>query len=324
MNKIKSNITNTNNIGNIDKIKTNKTKQLNLDELDLDINNYSLDDLFRLFNIEGELNELELKNAKKTTLLTHPDKSGLDSKYFLFYSSVYKKLYGIYEFQNKSTKNKSNLNYNVEDEHGKILNKLFKSNEILKKPEEFNKWFNENFEKYNMNDDSKTEGYGEWLKTDEGVINVSNVSQTNMNEEFEKQKKIIQSLSIYNGTTDNCSSSFGCSILNKTEHYSSGLFINTGIGYTDIKQAYTETLIPVTDEDYNNMQKFKNVQEYNMYRDNQNITPLDEKTALKQLSLEQQNMEQDSAMLAYKLANELEKNKVKHNKFWASLNQITI
>ena len=43
----------------------------------------------------------KLKNAKQIVLKIHPDKSQLEPKYFIFFSGAYKRLYSIYEFQNK-------------------------------------------------------------------------------------------------------------------------------------------------------------------------------------------------------------------------------
>ena len=71
-------------------------------ELDLDISNYELKDIYNLFNIKNNsLTTEAMKDAKHIVLKMHPDKSKLDSKYFLFFSAAYKKLYSIYEFQNK-------------------------------------------------------------------------------------------------------------------------------------------------------------------------------------------------------------------------------
>ena len=53
--------------------------------MDLDINNYNLDDLLKLFKISAHFGESDLKKAKQIVLKTHPDKSGLPSEYFLFY-----------------------------------------------------------------------------------------------------------------------------------------------------------------------------------------------------------------------------------------------
>ena len=73
-----------------------------MEDLDLNIDNYSLKDIFQLFQMDPILDEDALKIAKKIVLKTHPDKSGLDSKYFIFFSKAYKKLFGLYQFQNKS------------------------------------------------------------------------------------------------------------------------------------------------------------------------------------------------------------------------------
>jgi len=58
-----------------------------MESLDLDIARYSLDDLYTLFHIpiDQMLTEPILKQAKKMVLKTHPDKSRLDAKFFLFF-----------------------------------------------------------------------------------------------------------------------------------------------------------------------------------------------------------------------------------------------
>jgi len=52
---------------------------------DLDISHYNLDDILNLFHIPMNFDENNLKMAKSIVLKTHPDKSKLDPKYFLFY-----------------------------------------------------------------------------------------------------------------------------------------------------------------------------------------------------------------------------------------------
>ena len=50
----------------------------------LDIHMYSLQDLLNLFDLTYDIDIESLKRAKKKVLMTHPDKSGLDAKYFCF------------------------------------------------------------------------------------------------------------------------------------------------------------------------------------------------------------------------------------------------
>ena len=60
-----------------------------LNSLDLDLDHYSLEDIYHLFNIsENKLTEETLKGAKQIVLKMHPDKSQLDSKYSLFFKGI--------------------------------------------------------------------------------------------------------------------------------------------------------------------------------------------------------------------------------------------
>ena len=56
-------------------------------DIDLNIDNYDLNDVLKLFKMPYHFSEKELKQAKKIVLKTHPDKSGLDKEYFLFFKS---------------------------------------------------------------------------------------------------------------------------------------------------------------------------------------------------------------------------------------------
>jgi hypothetical protein len=287
-----------------------------LNSLDLDLDNYSLDDLYHLFNINGNiLNDETMKLAKQIVLKMHPDKSQLDSKYFLFFSKAYKRLYGIYEFQNKSTKKKMDNEDYFNESNKTILDNMFDKNKDFKDSKNFNSWFNEAFEKGRLENPTE-QGYGDWLKSDEGFISVNeNVTKGNMNDVFEQKKKQIQSLTLYTGVTDMVSSSFGGSLLDGGNDFSSD-------NYTDLKQAYTETLIPVTQEDYNKMQKFNNISEYKRHRDQVDTTPLTKEESERKLLQQQQEHDQHSAALAFKYAKESEKAKEKQNNFWSDLTQI--
>ena len=166
-----------------------------LNSLDLDLDHYSLEDLYHLFNINGGyLSEESLKLAKQIVLKMHPDKSQLDAKYFLFFSKAYKRLFSIYEFQNKSTKKQYKDEEFFDESNKNILNNMFEKNKEFKDPKNFNSWFNQVFEKHRLENPIE-HGYGDWLKSDEGFISVNeNVTKGNMNEVFEKKKKKIQAL----------------------------------------------------------------------------------------------------------------------------------
>ena len=51
----------------------------------LNIYMYSFEDILELFDLTYTITPEDLKRAKKTVLMIHPDKSKLSSDYFLFY-----------------------------------------------------------------------------------------------------------------------------------------------------------------------------------------------------------------------------------------------
>ena len=290
-------------------------------EIDLDINNYELNDIYNLFQIQNQsLTSDSMKQAKQIVLKMHPDKSKLHQKYFLFFSGAYKVLHKIYEFQNKSTNKKLDGTSYYKDEYNEILHDLFDKKKELKSPQNFNKWFNAEFEKRNKEDESS--GYGDWLKSDECIFQSSSVSPSMMHEEFEKQKKKIQSLTTYTGINDPFASTLGGSLLGKNDDFSSGLF-NDGLQYQDLRQAHLETVIPVTLDDYQNIPKFSSEQEYKAHRDRQDINPMTETEALRRLKINDKNKEEESSNLAFYYAKQNEQSQKQNKEFWSGLKHLT-
>ena len=280
--------------------------------IDLNVDNYSLNDLYNLFKIKSQtLTDDIMKDAKKIVLMTHPDKSKLEPKYYLFYSAAYRRLYSIYEFQNKSSRKNVMLEDHNPDENNRLLDSMFERNTKLKDTKNFNSWFNEQFDKRNLSKDS---GYGDWLKSDEGIYDVGQVSKADMAQEFEKQKKQIQTLTVYGGVNDMYASTFGGTLLGQQDNY-------TADGYTDLRQAYVESVIPVTQDDYNNRTKYRNIEDLKNSRTNDK--PLDKETAMKQLHDQQMKQENESVATAFYYAQQTEQALKNNKSFWAELKQLT-
>lgn len=284
-------------------------------ELDLNVDNYSLQDLFRLFNItDAQLSEDSMKQAKQIVLKMHPDKSRLESKYFLFFSAAYKQLYQVYEFQNTHSKKRTDYSPELDSSQVHALDKLTTK---FKKEGNFQEWFNQAFEKHRI-DDPLSDGYGEWLKSDEGFVNVSNnVTLSNMNEAFELHKKQHQSLILYEGVQNSPASSRGLgSSLN-------GGQFDSNAHYTDLREAYTQTMIPVSTEDFNRRKQFKTLDEYMAHREATNAAPLSKEESTRILEQQSKREAMESAALAFKYAKESEKVASQNKGFWAGLKQIT-
>ena len=303
--------------------------------IDLDIDNYELDDILRLFDIPTNFDEEDMKRAKQRVLKSHPDKSRLPPKYFLFYSKAYKVLFQIYEFRNKSSNKKQAENYedvipdSAQTEKGKekALANFFNKNSQLKESKNFNNWFNEQFEKHKLEDPHEN-GYGNWLKSDEDIIfTPQNINKDSMNREIEKRKKEIKSLTEYKGVDNTffSSSAGGSALMEYNSNFTSGTLFTGGggMGYTDLRQAYVESVIPVTEDDFKNVQKFKSVNEYKRHRDTVDTTPLSKEESMHQLYKQEQDMNQESAALAYYYAQQTEKAKHNNENFWSGLKHLT-
>ena len=56
-----------------------------MESVDLDIDNYELDDILNLFQLSDNFDVEELKKAKRIVKETHPDKSKLNPEIFIFF-----------------------------------------------------------------------------------------------------------------------------------------------------------------------------------------------------------------------------------------------
>jgi len=294
--------------------------------LDLDINNYNLSDILNLFKIPLDFTEGDLKRAKTVVLKTHPDKSGLDPDFFRFYSKAYKMLYSVWEFRKKGDINKSenkNTDYSTygDDEKRELLDHVFQTNEKFKNKNQFNKWFNEQFERNKLSNEREEKGYEDWLRSNEGdEESFKNVTMETMGNEFEKKKSQARSLVVRQDVQE----LYGSNTITATDlssdapqSFDSDLF--SSLPFQDLKQAHTETVIPVTFEDYQQKQKFNNVNEMISHRSQQNIKPLSEQQAMNYLKNREKNDEERSVRRAYDLAKQTELAQQRNQDFWASI-----
>jgi len=280
-----------------------------MEDLDLNIENYELTDLLALFKIDFEFNAEDLKRVKKTVMQTHPDKSGLDKKYFLFFTSAYKIVFSIHEFRHKSSANQS-TEYTVEKDEEKEL--LLKK---LKNKPNFNKLFNELFEKHKITDEETANGYGDWMKSDENM-DTRTTTMSQMNATFEQKKREVKELVPFQEIEEagGTVSHFDLT-RDKPTYYSSAVFSN--LQYEDLKKAHVESVIPVTQEDYLSRPKFKSVLEMQQHPDYKDTTPLSLSQANDYLKQRDSFQAKNDVQRAYKLAKQDEVAR-KANQGWMS------
>ena len=290
--------------------------------MDLDINNYDYEDILKLFNISNNFNEEDLKNSKKMVLSSHPDKSGLDKSYFLFFSAAYKILFNIYNFREKhsSLTNLNNFNneYNTEkDKHNeKLLNNIINN----KSQKDFNKWFNEQFENFKINNDYESNGYGEWLGNHNNDEEIKCKDLNSMNKIIEEKKRILRNnLLVSKPNISEFNNNNYCDLTNsKPEDYSSGLFSN--FQYEDLKKAHEESIIPVTIDDYKN--NYNSLEDIRLKRSQQNVIPMNKEQSQKYLNENKNNENIISTSRAYKLFKQDEISRKNNDNFWNKLKHL--
>lgn len=292
-------------------------------EVDLNLENYNLQDLLNLFELSNNFNINDLKLIKKKVLQLHPDKSRLDKEYFLFYCKAYRMVKNIYDFKNKKQESLDSNNATVEyvaeeldefDSKGKrlLLDKILK-----KEKADFNKWFNENFEKMNIEEEERKNGYGEWFKSNEDV-DTTETTLNMMHQKITEKKEHLSSIVKRHDIQDtNACSNYKELDSGAPESYSSNMF--SKLPYEDLRKAHTETVVPVSANDYNKVLKFNNVETLRQHRHSQNIKPLTEGEASNFMSDREKMEDQKSTKLAYKLTREEEKTAEASKTWWGNL-----
>jgi hypothetical protein len=308
----------------------------NLD-LDLDIRNYELRDILNLFRLPSVFTEVHMREAKLMVMRTHPDKSGLDKQYFLFFSKAYKILHEVYQVRAGLSRQKDakydDVKEDIDARRNANSDKLKRMN-----ADEFNRWFNQTFEQNKLYDEEQDSGYGDWLKSNDADNDDNEDNNDTMDEgaswaqrmeqlERRKTKLRAQALVVRSEvqTFDSFNSAgYGLSRECPEEH-SSGLTFgsSSSLAYEDLKKAHTETVIPVTHEDYEAVRKYKNMNELQMSRDVDRRTfNYSETESQSALARSQQLQTEDDMRRAFKLAQQDEVVRDLNQKWAAQFNAI--
>ena len=149
------------------------------------------------------------------------------------------------------------------------------------KVSEFNKWFNEKFDQYRLKDDEAETGYEAWFRGNDGDADdatataedddggswADKVARLNKRKQALRNKYALverQELEYAGGGGDAGGGGYDLT-RERPQEYSSGIFGN--LRYEDLKKAHTETVIPVTEEDYYNTKRFNSINELQTFRD---------------------------------------------------------
>lgn len=292
-----------------------------MESMDLNINNYDFEDLLNLFEIDINFTEEDLKNCKKKVLKMHPDKSGLNKEFFLFFSKAYKIIFSVYKFKMNSKNNINDIDfeYNPDDDNknDEIINNLKKNNKFY--GDNFNKWFNKLFDEIHINNDYNNNGYGDWIKNNnENVEVATNLDSMNRIIDEKKNKLRDKQLINYKGINEVNNNSY-CDIANsKPDSYSSDIF--SKFQFEDLKLAHEESVVPVTSKDFKSNNK--TFDELKNERQKESLNPLNKKDAENYLKSKLDDENNINSYRAYNLYKQNENNNKIQNSFWSSLKQL--
>lgn len=284
-----------------------------MESVDLDIDNYNLDDILKLFNLTYNFTEVDLKKAQRKALQTHPDKSGLASNYFIFFMKAYKLLGQIYFFRFNKGK-KTSYDTDMDKEQRILLDNIDKN--------DFNRWFNVMFDRVKIKDNDQDSGYEDWLRSDADISEEKRVALSQFSTEFERRKKKCKELVVKRELLEMGEESGFNLLREKPTSYASSVF--SKLGYEDLKKAHTETVIPVTREDYLKRKPYQhNLESYRLHRDKQNIAPPSLEQSKRFLANKSKKTSEGDVRRIYKILKQDEEIVKSNEKWWSSIKQLT-
>lgn len=263
--------------------------------MDLNIDNYTLQDLLNLFKLDYDFTTEDLKQAKKIVIKTHPDKSNLDKEYFLFFIKAFKIVNSIHQFRTRSASTLYTTDQFKDEENEKLI-------KLIAKSPNFSKAFNEFFDNTYVRTEDIANGYGDWLRSDEDIAttSISNVAQLSETIEVKKNemraiigKKDIKEL----GETSSHYNLAG----DAPDDYGSDIF--SSLRYEDLRKAHVESVVPVSKKDYEERIRFSSVNDLKQHRDTDKTTyaPISLSQSNEYLQNRQKIENKNTVMRAYEL-----------------------
>ena len=203
------------------------------------------------------------------------------------------------------------------------------------KVSEFNRWFNEKFEQYRLKDEELETGYEEWFRdgqteedqhpdqdgTEGGNWSDKVAILNQRKQELRNKYALVERKDLeYAGGGGSGSSSTYDLTRERPQEYSSGIF--DSLKYEDLKKAHTETVIPVTEEDYYKTRRFNTVNELQTFRDQSRRDLYSQTNPAEQRQIYEQSrvrQEEEDTRRAFILAKQDEISRDIHKKLYSDI-----
>lgn len=287
----------------------------------LNIESYDVDELLRLFKLPSInlVTQGHMKDARRIVMSTHPDKSGLDKEYFQFFAKAYERLSDIVDYYNRTSQcpssylekhRKLDVEIDQVENFGHSLKQAGIINGTGKVGKNWNKWkkeFHDWFEK-NSELTADNDGYEDFLRSTKDLL-PEGATEAEAKAFMEQRRANIRSL-VVKQNVDGIDSwnSFGSNQ-------------KCGVGSTygeDIRKAYTETVVPVTNEDFTKRPKYSSLDQYKRAR-HEEINELDYEEGKKWYYEEEQQKDYQALSKYLSLLNFMEKRKEDVKQFQSTI-----
>jgi len=267
------------------------------DPYNLDVSMYSLKEVLHLFDIDNyNVSDIQIKKAKRKTLMMHPDKSRLPKEYFLFYKKAFDIVLNFYNEQNKQNQVVEDKAYspfdNNNEETEKIKEHINNTNSNKTKSQKFQREFNKLFEDNMMKKDDAEKN--QWFRDDATQYEINNcVNASNIGQTFRQMKVNNQDIVVHKDV-QSTTHSLGTDLYENEDassYCSSNIFDK--LKFDDLRKVHKDqTIMNVCESDFSKMETFGSVEHYNRHRNSQPIVHMSEEQSRKQLHQKYENHKQ--------------------------------
>lgn len=285
----------------------------------VNLNNIDLNTLdpYEVLSVPKNFTWDQLKDSyRKTALMTHPDKNGGDDEVFNLVTNCFKHL--AYEFKKRDADKPHHL---LKEQSKNFFldqnNSLPHPSEIYSsdKTEPFERKFNKAFDACKVNNEEFDFGYGSIMEQSsksredisiQNIFSNSKVDSSTFNDIFKKNVGVSKDIVKYKepealqlAKTIQYTELGG----KKPDDYSSSVEQQSknSLSYTDYMKAYSNTRL-VNEDDINLRKEFKNVEDYEKFRDKKIKKKLSPKELqMQELKRQQEEKEESERLMRLKL-----------------------
>jgi hypothetical protein len=234
--------------------------------------------------------------------MTHPDKSGMPSDYFIFYKKAlevlatdYAEMHRVEQSNARMTELQQN-NYEYTHGGGEEDERMRSVATKASTGERFQRDFNRIFEEQMQQkiDDSRND----WFRDDRATYDTSKVSKNNMAQSMEEVKRQQRAVARYTGGVREMTHHLGTRLYDGADTEDAEDQYICGdpfakLKFEDLRRVHKdETVFQVSESDYQNMPAYKNVEDYGRARSSQQFEQISKQQAERILQQKEQERAQ--------------------------------